>query len=75
MVDVTVSIDEATLIAAQAYAKEQGWSIDELVGRLVKMAVAPIVFDQLRATFARADEMQCRSGGPWSRDDLYDEPL
>ncbi len=75
MANITLSLDEQTLNAARAYAKEQGWSLNELVRRLLQKTVAPNTGEQLQAVFARADDLQCASDSPWKREDLYDRPV
>jgi hypothetical protein len=73
--NITLSIDEATLREARAFAKEQGWSLNDLVRRLLHERIAPNSEELLRATFDRADELKCRSEAPWSREDLYDRSV
>ena len=72
MPNITLSIDEATLAAARVYAKDQGWSLNELVRRLLQKSVAPNSAELLQAVYARADALKCSSEGPWNREDLYD---
>lgn len=73
--NITLSIDETTLEAARQYAREQGWSLNELVRKLLESAVCPAPMERLEAVFARADELQLKSEGPWAREELYDRPL
>jgi len=75
MPNITLSLDEATLEAARTYAQEQGWSLNELVRRLLQSSVSPNSADRLQAVFERADELKSKSAGPWRREDLYDRTL
>jgi hypothetical protein len=72
---VILSIDDATLEAAREYAHEQGWSLNELVRRLLANAVTPAPLERLEAVFAMADKLQCKSDGPWTREEIYDRPV
>lgn len=75
MPNITLSIDEETLDAARAYARKQGWSLNELVRRLLASRVRPDSTEQLSELFKRADELACKSEGPWTRDELYDRSV
>jgi uncharacterized protein DUF6364 len=75
MPNITLSVDEATLEAAREYAQRQGWSLNELVRKLLRRAIAPSSLTQLEGVFSKADELNCASDRPWSREDLYDRPV
>ncbi len=62
MASITLSIEHATLKAARAYASEQGWSLDELILRVLQTVVESNPDDELEATFKRADRLNLKSG-------------
>jgi hypothetical protein len=71
MKNITLAIDDELLEKGREYAREHNISLNVLVRRLLRSAVAGKKDGWLDEMFEIADELGASSEGPWSRDELY----
>lgn len=72
MRNITLSIDDETLLQGREYAHLHKVSFNALVRKLVEQAVRPKRSDWLEATFSLMDNADVSSDNEvWTRDELY----
>ena len=71
MKNITLSIDDDLLERGREYARSHNISLNALVRRLLQNVVARKNENWVDEMFAVMDELNVRSEGPWTRDELY----